>query len=94
MYFILKPLKLFICIILEFTYTLCFYNNVAWLSSAIITGDTADEVYANVKDVIHDQSGPVVWIPSSDQLWTLLMPSVYVIMQLMIACFAELGVGH
>ena len=35
---------------------------------AVITGDTADEVYSNVKDVIRDQSGPIVWIPSNDVL--------------------------
>jgi len=31
-------------------------------------GDTADEVYSNVKDVIRDQSGPVVWIPANEAL--------------------------
>jgi len=35
---------------------------------AVVMGETADEVYSNVKDVIHDQSGPVVWIPSGDPL--------------------------
>ena len=36
--------------------------------AAIVMGDTADEVYYNVKDVIRDQSGPVSWIPSNDPL--------------------------
>jgi len=31
-------------------------------------GETADEVYSNVKEVIHDQSGPVVWIPANEAL--------------------------
>lgn len=36
--------------------------------TAIVSGDTADDVYANVKDVIQDQSGPIVWIPTSDRV--------------------------
>jgi len=35
---------------------------------AVVMGDTADEVYSNVKDVIQDQSGPVVWIPVNEPL--------------------------
>ena len=35
---------------------------------AVVMGDTADEVYANVKEVIRDQSGPIVWVPSSEKL--------------------------
>ena len=35
---------------------------------AIVTGDTSDEVYASVKDVITEQAGPMVWIPSTDSL--------------------------
>jgi len=35
-------------------------------------GDTADEVYSNVKDVIRDQSGPVVWIPANEALWLFI----------------------
>ena len=38
------------------------------VSAAIVMGDTADEVYTNVKDVIRDQSGAVSWIPSNDAL--------------------------
>jgi len=44
-----------------------FYLTVV-VCAVVITGDTADEVYSNVKDVIRDQSGPVVWIPSGDPL--------------------------
>jgi guanylate kinase len=36
--------------------------------TAVVTGDTADEVYAKVKEVIRDQSGPVIWVPAKDQL--------------------------
>lgn len=39
-----------------------------WIIVAIVSGDTADDVYANVKDVIQDQSGPIVWIPTPDRL--------------------------
>lgn len=35
---------------------------------AVVSGDTADEVYAKVKEVIRDQSGPVIWVPAKEQL--------------------------
>jgi len=44
------------------------FCNIMIVSVAIVMGDTADEVYSNVKDVVRDQSGPVVWIPSGDLL--------------------------
>jgi len=31
---------------------------------AIVTGDTSDDVYNNVKGVIENESGPLVWIPA------------------------------
>jgi len=36
--------------------------------SAIVQGDTPDDVYAKVKEVIRVQSGPVVWVPSNEKL--------------------------
>ncbi|ELU16460.1 hypothetical protein CAPTEDRAFT_217798 [Capitella teleta] len=36
--------------------------------TAVVAGDTAEEVYAKVKEVIRDQSGPVIWVPAKDQL--------------------------
>lgn len=32
--------------------------------TAIVQGDTPEEIYAKVKLVIHDHSGPYVWVPS------------------------------
>lgn len=32
--------------------------------TAIVQGDTPEEVYAKVKLVIHDNAGPLIWVPS------------------------------
>lgn len=39
------------------------------LIAAIVSADTSNEVYAKVKDVIHDQSRPIIWVPSRESLW-------------------------
>ena len=36
---------------------------------AVVQGDTADEIYAKVKEVIRDQSGPTIWVPAKEKLW-------------------------
>uniref|UniRef100_A0A1B6DWY5 Guanylate kinase-like domain-containing protein n=2 Tax=Clastoptera arizonana TaxID=38151 RepID=A0A1B6DWY5_9HEMI len=36
--------------------------------TAIVQGDTPEEIYQNVKEVISDQSGPTIWVPSKDPL--------------------------
>ncbi|XP_050404710.1 disks large 1 tumor suppressor protein isoform X4 [Patella vulgata] len=36
--------------------------------TAVVQGDTGDEIYARVKEVIRDQSGPVIWVPAKDKL--------------------------
>ncbi|CAD5116541.1 DgyrCDS5420 [Dimorphilus gyrociliatus] len=36
--------------------------------TALATGETGDEVYAKVKEIIKEQSGPVVWIPAKERL--------------------------
>ncbi|XP_054153935.1 disks large homolog 4-like [Oppia nitens] len=36
--------------------------------TAIVIGDTPEEIYAKVKLVIHDQSGPTIWVPAKDKL--------------------------
>ena len=41
-----------------------FIVNVA----AVVTGDTPDEIYAKVKEVIRDQSGPTIWVPAKEKL--------------------------
>ena len=35
---------------------------------AVVQGDTYDEIYTKSKDVIRQQSGPVIWIPSKEKL--------------------------
>lgn len=36
--------------------------------TAIIQGDTPEEIYEKVKDVIQEQSGDTIWIPSKEKL--------------------------
>ena len=36
--------------------------------SAVVQGDTPEDIYVKVKDVIQEQSGPTIWVPSKDQL--------------------------
>jgi len=36
--------------------------------TAIIQGDTPEEIYERVKDVIQEQSGDTIWIPSKEKL--------------------------
>lgn len=40
------------------------------LFTAVVQGDTPEEIYAKVKEVISEQSGPNIWVPCRDQqLW-------------------------
>lgn len=36
--------------------------------SAVVQGDTPEEVYEEVKKVIKEQSGPTIWVPAKEQL--------------------------
>ncbi|XP_037788193.1 disks large 1 tumor suppressor protein-like [Penaeus vannamei] len=36
--------------------------------TAIVTGDTPEEVYARVKDLIHHHAGPKIWVTCKDKL--------------------------
>ncbi|TRY76754.1 hypothetical protein TCAL_08554 [Tigriopus californicus] len=36
--------------------------------SAIVQGDTPEEIYEKVKDVIQEQSGDTIWVPSKEKL--------------------------
>lgn len=36
--------------------------------TAVISGDTYEEIYSRAKQVIRDQEGPVVWIPARDKV--------------------------
>ena len=42
--------------------------SVSFAFLAVVTGDTPDEVYAKVKEVIRDQSGPTIWVPAKEKL--------------------------
>lgn len=56
-----------------------FYHVAKWnlrlfsfsFLSAVVQGDTYDEIYTKCKEVIRQQSGPVIWIPSKEKLWTI-----------------------
>ena len=36
--------------------------------TAVVQGDTAEEIYAKIKEMISDQSGPFIWVPAKDKL--------------------------
>ena len=36
--------------------------------TAIVQGDTPEEIYERVKDVIAEQSGDTIWVPSKEKL--------------------------
>ncbi|XP_071506436.1 disks large homolog 1-like [Diadema antillarum] len=36
--------------------------------TAIVIGDTIDNIYQQVKEIIHEQSGPTIWIPAKEKL--------------------------
>nr|CAD7194938.1 unnamed protein product [Timema douglasi] len=36
--------------------------------TAVVQGDTPEDIYLKVKEVIQEQSGPTIWVPSKDQL--------------------------
>ena len=36
--------------------------------TAVAEGDSLDDMYNKVKNVIHEQSGNYIWVPSADSL--------------------------
>lgn len=36
--------------------------------TAMVSGDTPEEVYERTKDVIQEQSGDTIWVPSKEKL--------------------------
>jgi len=36
--------------------------------TAVVQGDTPEEIYAKVKEVIREQSGPTIWVPAKEKL--------------------------
>lgn len=41
--------------------------NEYFLFIAVVQGDTPEDIYVKVKEVISEQSGPNIWVPSRDQ---------------------------
>lgn len=41
---------------------------VIFLFTDVVTGESYEEIYNKVKDLIAQQSKPVVWIPSKEKL--------------------------
>jgi len=52
----------------EILFLKCCVLNISDLFSAVVQGDTPEEIYAKVKEVIREQSGPTVWVPAKDKL--------------------------
>lgn len=46
------------------------------VSPAIVQGDSLEEIYNKIKLIIEEQSGPYIWIPSSEKLWAPCRPSL------------------
>lgn len=38
------------------------------IPSAIVQGDTLEEIYNQVKQIIEEQSGPFIWVPFKEKL--------------------------
>ena len=39
------------------------------LFTAVVVGETLDDIYDKVKQVIHRESGPNIWVPAKDRVW-------------------------
>lgn len=37
-------------------------------SPAIVQGDSLEEIYSKIKQIIEDQSGHYIWVPSPEKL--------------------------
>lgn len=38
-----------------------------YVFTAVVQGDTPEDIYVKVKEVIGEQSGPNIWVPCRDQ---------------------------
>lgn len=66
------------CCFLRFSFSYCTFSlfcKIVYIPSfssfilAIVQGDTLEEIYNQVKQIIEDQSGPYIWVPSKEKLW-------------------------
>lgn len=44
-----------------------FFFSVS-LPAAIVQGSSLEEVYSQVKQIIEEQSGPYIWVPTKERL--------------------------
>lgn len=35
---------------------------------AVVQGDTPEDIYAQVKEIINEQSGSTIWVPAKEKL--------------------------
>lgn len=42
--------------------------------SAVVQGDTPEDIYDQIKEVINEQSGPNIWVPAKEKLWPMAPP--------------------
>lgn len=43
-------------------------NSLFLFASAIVQGDSLEEIYNKIKQIIEDQSGHYIWVPSPEKL--------------------------
>lgn len=55
-------------------FTFCWLISCVFVSPAIVQGDSLEEIYNKIKLIIEEQSGPYIWIPSSEKLWAPCRP--------------------
>lgn len=53
-----------------FLNSFCFLSLRSCPAAAVVEGDSFEEVYHKVKTVIEEQSGPYIWIPTRERLWS------------------------
>ena len=51
-----------------FYFCFLFFLYLLLDKSAVVQGDTPEEIYAKVKEVIREQSGPTIWVPAKEKL--------------------------
>ena len=51
-----------------FYFCFLFFLYLSLDKSAVVQGDTPEEIYAKVKEVIREQSGPTIWVPAKEKL--------------------------
>ena len=51
-----------------FRHVLLLFMPFCFPLSAIVQGDTPEEIYTKVKQIIHDQAGPTIWVPAKERL--------------------------